>query len=126
ITFTFRRVTAKEFPALKSYGAEFRYTLKLRVASDGPMPKIERIEAFTDSVWEPETVRLEWKKAPGGSIKVEAFKGAVRKVEKTSRRGFRIHLQAAGNADPNTFDRTLLTVRQGKAAFTFAVDDLNQ
>src|SRR5438445_1740561 len=32
--FTFRAVNAKEFPALKDYGAAFRYTLKIRLASD--------------------------------------------------------------------------------------------
>ncbi len=32
----------------------------------------------------------------------------------------------AANPDPNTFDRTLVTVRNGESAFTFAVDDLKQ
>ena len=32
----------------------------------------------------------------------------------------------AVNADPNTFDRTLVTVRNGAVVFTFAVDDLKQ
>ena len=32
----------------------------------------------------------------------------------------------AANPDPNTFDRTLVTVRNGQRVFTFAVDDLKQ
>ena len=53
LAFTFRPLTAKEFPKLKDYPAAFRYTLKLRVVSEAPLPKIERIEAFTDSTLEP-------------------------------------------------------------------------
>ena len=126
IVFTFRPVSAKEFPAVKNYEATFRYTLKLRLTSEEPLPKIERIEAFTDSVWKPETARLEFGKAPGDAIQAEAFNGTVKRVEKVSSNSFRIHLQAASNPDPNTFDRTLVTVRNGKDVFTFGVDDLKQ
>ena len=62
VTFTFRPVNAKEFPKLKDYPAAFRYTLKLRVASDDSLPKIERIEAFTDSALEARAVSLAWQK----------------------------------------------------------------
>src|SRR5437867_3906078 len=126
ISFTFRPVNAKEFPRIKDYAAPFRYTLKIRVASEGPLPKVERFEILTDSVWKQDSARLEWNKAPGDPFKVEAFNGAVQKVEKTSRRRFRLQLQAASNPDPNTFDRTLVTVRSGKEIFTFATDDLKQ
>src|SRR5439155_1339878 len=37
---------------------------------------------------------------------------------------FQIKVKAASNPDPNTFDRTLVTVRAGKSTFTFRVDDL--
>ncbi|MGO8931845.1 MAG: hypothetical protein ACLQU3_33745 [Limisphaerales bacterium] len=40
VTFTFRAVNAKEFPKLEDYPAAFRYTLKLRVVSDAPLPSI--------------------------------------------------------------------------------------
>ena len=58
ITFTFRPVNAKEFPKLQDYPAAFRYTLKLRVAAEAPLPKVERIEAFTDSTLERRTSTL--------------------------------------------------------------------
>ncbi len=124
--FTFRTVNAKEFPALKDYGAAFRYTLKTRLASDQPLPTVERIEAFTDSMWQDYSARLEWAQAPGEPIKVQAFNGRVESVQNISPRSSRIRLLVASNSDPNTFDRTLVTVRQGKDAFTFAMDDLNQ
>src|SRR6266568_1184423 len=127
--FTFRAVNAKEFPALKDYGAAFRYTLKIRLASDQALPKVERIEAFTDSTWKEDSARLEWAQAPGEPIKVQAFNGRVESVQNISPAHARmcgIRLLVASNPDPNTFDRTLATVRQGKDAFTFAMDDLNQ
>ena len=126
VTFTFRPVNAKEYPNLKDYPAAFRYTLKLRVASDAPLPKIERIEAFTDSTLEPRNVNLAWKSAPAGKASFEMFNGALETVEKTSALGSRLKLRVAANTDPNTFDRTLVTVRDGQRVFTFAVDDLKQ
>jgi hypothetical protein len=126
LAFTIRPVNAKEFPNLKDYPAPFRYTLKLRVAADTLLPKIAQIEAFTDSTLEPSIVKLEWQSAPGGIRNFEVFNGVFETAEKTSPRGSRLKLQAAVNPDPNTFDRTLVTVRNGQSVFTFAVDDLKQ
>jgi hypothetical protein len=126
VTFTFRPVNAKEFPDLKDYPAAFRYTLKLRVASEAPLPKIERIEAFTDSMLEPRFVNLAWKSAPAGKANFEVFNGAFETAENTSPLSSRPKLRVAVNPDPNTFDRTLVTVRDGRCVFTFAVDDLKQ
>ena len=126
LTFTFRPVNAKEFPKLKDYPAAFRYTLKLRVGSQAALPKIERIEAFTDSVLEPRVVNLVWKADSAEKARCEAFNGAVEECEETSPRSSRLKLQVTANADPNTLDRTLVTVRKGHDAFTFGVDDLKQ
>ena len=85
VTFTFRPVNAKEFPKLKDYPAAFRYTLKLRVVSEAPLPKIEQIEAFTDSTLEPRSVNLAWKSAPAGKASFEVFNGAFENA-RTARR----------------------------------------
>ncbi len=126
VTFTFRPVNASEFPQVEGYPAAFRYTLKLRVVSDAPLPRMERIEAFTDSALEPRAANLAWKSARADKAGVAVFNGALESVENTSPRMSRLKLQAAANPDPNTYDRTLVTVRNGKAVFTFAVDDLKQ
>src|ERR1019366_101849 len=52
--------------------------------------------------------------------------GVFEAAEKASPRGARLKLRVAVNPDPNTFDRTLVTVRNGQHLFTFAVDDLKQ
>jgi hypothetical protein len=124
LTFSFRPVNAKEFPSLKEYPAEFRYTLKLRVASDTTLPKIKRIEAFTDSTVELRQMRLAWKSPPNRNFKLEAFNGEVKGYESVSPMASLGSLQVTANADPNTFDRTLLTVHNGNDAFTVKIDDL--
>jgi hypothetical protein len=148
VTFTFRPVNAKEFPDLKNYPATFRYTLKVRVASDQPLPAIEKIEAFTDSTLAPRAVRLAFAQPPAGKgsapawrapvgapptgselqafgLRITAFNGRLDSIEPLASDRFRLRLQAVVNPDPNTFDRTLVTVRRGTDVFTFKVDDLD-
>jgi hypothetical protein len=126
VAFTFRPVNAKEFPKLKDYPAPFRYTLKVRVVSDSALPAVDRIEAFTDSRVESDVVRLTWAKRPARSLKAEAFNGVVDDLSTLSPQKVRVRFKVAVNPDPNTFDRTLITVRNREEVFTFRVDDLAQ
>jgi hypothetical protein len=124
LVFTFRPVNAKEFPKLGDYRATFRYTLKIRLTSDAPLPQIAHLETFTDSVWAGRSARLAWKTPVENAPACEAFNGRVLKVAPLNPTATRLDLQVAANPDPNTFDRTLVTVRHGQAVFTFKVDDL--
>ncbi len=124
VIFTFRPVNAREFPDLDDYPAKFRFTLKIRVTSEEPLPAVEPIEAYTDSVWAQRSVRLVFKQPPQGDVQIEAFNGFVKKVQKVSPYSLHADLWVASNPDPNTFDRTLITVRWGSEAFTFKPDDL--
>ena len=125
VTFTFRAVNAKEFPKLKDYPATFRYTLKVRLASSAKLPKVETLEAFTDSTLEPATFRLAW--GPGPQVGVtEVFNGRLIKAESVTPQGGRFRIEATANPDPNTFDRTLVTLSRGTNTFTFRFDDLAQ
>ena len=125
LVFTFNPVNAKEFPKLKEYPAEFRFTLKIRVVSDAPLPKIERIEALTDSTLETRSATLAWNSTPAAVLVVTAFNGAINQNQSDARQT-RIRADCTVNPDPNTFDRTLITIRNGKDVFTFATDDLKQ
>ncbi|MBI5386528.1 MAG: hypothetical protein HZA90_17805 [Verrucomicrobia bacterium] len=125
LTFTFRPVNAKEFPKVENYPATFRYTLKVRVASDAPRPAVSKIEAFTDSTLEPRAARLAWAKPlPVFDWRTDVFNGELESVEKVTDSVHRVRLRAVVNADPNTFDRTLVTLRRGEQVFTFKFDDL--
>ena len=126
VVFSFRPVSAKEFPAVKDYEAAFRYTLKIRVTSSAAIPKIERLEAFTDSLWTNASARLVWEKPPREQLMFEAFNGTVEVVKWVSKKNSLLQLRTVTNPDPNTFDRTLVTLRNGKDAFTFSVDDLSE
>lgn len=123
VTFTFRPVNQKEFPKTRDYPATFRYTLKLRITSDDPLPPIDRIQAFTDSTTESRPVRLAWQTAPDPAPDFEVFNGRLESIQTTGPLS-RLRVLTTVNQDPNTFDRTLVTVRWGTAAFTFKVDDL--
>lgn len=125
IFFAFNPVNAKEFPKAKDYPAEFRYTLKIRVVSDAPLPKIERIEVLTDSRTESRNFILAWSHAPAAAPQVTAFNGAIG-ASQTDARQTRIRAECSVNPDPNTFDRTLITIGNGQQVFTFAPDDLKQ
>jgi hypothetical protein len=122
-TFTFRPVNAKEAPKLKDYPAPFRYTLKLRVVPVDTMPQIERIEAFTDSTVEDRFAAVSF--SANETATFSAFNGAVTEVRKTNGR-HELTVSSAANRDPNTFDRTLVTVSNARVHFTFAIDDLEQ
>lgn len=124
-TFTFKPVNAKEFPKVQDYPAPFRYTLKIRVAADGALPAFESIQAFTDSQTAERTVRLAWEKADSETPTLAVFNGAVEGIDKVAPGVFQARLRVVANPDPNTFDKTLVTVRSGDAVFTFKVDDLS-
>ena len=87
-TFTFRPVNAKEFPKVREYPATFRYTLKIRIVSDELIPKIERIQAFTDSVLEGRAVRIVWEKGtmrpPKLKFSTASWKGWMDRPRKAS------------------------------------------
>jgi hypothetical protein len=123
--FTFRPINAVEFPKVKDYAADFRYTLKLRVKADAALPRIERIEAFTGSQWKQSAVRLEWEKPPATVPTFEPFNARITSTKQPNSHSLDLNLGVVANADPNTFDRSLMTVRCGKSVFTFAVDDLD-
>ena len=125
LAFTFRPVSAREFPKVKNYPAPFRYTLKVRVTAPEALPAVEKIEAFTDSVWAARTVGLAWDKPPHDKVELEAFNGHVESLETLSPQRQRVRVRVAANPDPNTFDRTLVTVLTGSNVFTFKADDLD-
>ena len=124
LVFSFRPVNAKEFPSLKGYPAAFRYTLKLRVRCEPGAPGVKSLRAFTDSTYAERTVRLAWKDRPSAEMKLEAFNGSVITCKTVSTNEQELVVNTAVNPDPNTFDRTLVTVREGTNVFTFRMDDV--
>jgi len=124
----------------------FRRTLKLRLAGEH-MPAIAQIAVYTSSEWRETEVVIEW----GGISSheqvwdghLEAFNGHVLRVEAERGRvevdadgmwhaapgvapaGVRARIRYAYNADSNSFDQTIITMRaSGETSFSVAVNDL--
>lgn len=124
VTFKFNPVNLKEFPDIKDYPADFRYTLKVRITSEEKIPKIEKISAYTDSTLQPRALNIVFNEKPDSTPHFEAFNGYVRKIEKLQDTTYRLQTEIVVNSDPNTFDRTLITVIAGNKTVTFKPDDL--
>ena len=124
IRFTFRPINAHEYPDLKDYASTGRFTLKIRIVCDQPLPEILRIGAMTDSTIEDRSIRIAWEHPRTSNFQAEAFNGQILSFNAAGRRSTTLRVQTTINNDPNTFDRTHVTLRNGSNLFTFKVDDL--
>jgi hypothetical protein len=148
-TFTFNPINAREFPNLRDFTVTYRTTLKLRLTSDSPLPKIAAVEAYTDSVARSADVAIEWggtaKKSQTWDGSISVFNGALENLlplnpssavkifgkgmvwqSKVAGRtdGVRTRIQYAEVKGFNSFDETLVTVRAKHATFSFAMADV--
>ncbi len=122
--FTFEPINAHEYPGLTNYSSTGRVTLKIRIVGDQLFPKILRIHALTDSTLAERDVRVVWEKSPISNVQAFAFNGAVLSLA-TTERTTSLRVRSVVNSDVNTFDRTMVTLRNGGDEFTFSVDDLS-
>ncbi len=134
-TFTFRHVNLNEFPNLKDFKAEYRTTMRLRLLFDGPAPKVEKLEAYTDSVWRQIGVAIKWQKADtANSARLEAFNGWAAPASSATADGLKVPADQPGqklafvwfaeSPNVNGFDRTVVTVRTPDQSFSFNPADV--
>jgi lysophospholipase L1-like esterase len=125
VQFRFRPINEHEFPNLKDYASTGRYTLKIRVTGDQPLPKILGIHALTDSTLADRSVRIAWASGSRHSnFHATAFNGEILSVTNNGTLSTALKVRTVVNNDPNTFDRTLVTLSNGTNTFTFKMDDL--
>jgi hypothetical protein len=155
--FTFQPLNRSEFPQYGDFPAEFRRTLKLRLSFPGQGAQVQSVSAQTDSTWREATVALLWSRSTGmdGTVersgRLEAFNGQVLAVKPLNgctqvdddggwqsrldgaetETGVAVTLRHAYNEDPNSFDRTILTLRSsgfpgGLPGVSFLVDEVLQ
>lgn len=147
--FTFP-TTREVDPNVSGDGVAYRKTLKLRLTSDTPSPKPAQLQALTDAVCRPLTVRIQWGAPAHPDIqavtgpaegRLEVFNGAVVAVRALPevRSGFAIQGAAwHGPADQggieadllyavdpldDRYDRTVVTVFLAGRPFSFAADE---
>ncbi|MHB0856259.1 MAG: hypothetical protein ACYC5M_01650 [Anaerolineae bacterium] len=145
-TFTFRPLDRVEFPAENDFAVTFRRTLKLRLHLAETGAAIADVKTFTDSEWRQAELTIEWK-SPSGECApwdgcLEAYGGQVSAVTPLSPAtnvlasgawqssvqgdetgGVHATVSYAANEDPNSYDRTVLTLRSGERTFSFFVDE---
>jgi len=122
-TLVFRPIHQKEFPDLSEFPATYRTTLQIHLVADGPLPPVHTIAAYTDSTWEQQTVTLLWQTQPRRAPCFCVFNGHLETVRQIAPSIWTVTLWRARNADPNTFDKTLLTA-EADDTFTVLLDDL--
>lgn len=126
--FTFNPLNTKEFRKLKDFPATYRSTFKVRLVGQTALPAITKLEAYTDSTWQPLTFEIE----PGGpkkpslsGRKLEVFNGLVASTEPLAGgAGLRATILYAKPKGYNSFDETVVTLRGKEATFSFAAADL--
>lgn len=122
--FAFSPLDAREFPGLSDFSVRYRTTLKMRAVSNNPLPRILTFKAYTDSVWSHRIASLVWAHPPQGDPQFEVFNGEVIDARAQSPTRWWLTLACAQNPDPNTQDRTLLTV-VADDVLTVRMDDLD-
>jgi len=114
---TFQPLNRREFPDLGGFPATYRFTLQIRLLLPAKAPPLRDIAVYTASVWQEDEVRLVFRH-PASSPSIEVFNGYL-KDQRLDVHGLHLSLLTASNPDPNTFDRTLVTVRWDRRQFTF-------
>jgi hypothetical protein len=143
--FTFAATGRREFKDLGEPGVGYRKTLKIRLVCDRPMPRPLRLQALTDAVCRPLTVRIVWDAPAVPSLRsagdqrgrLEAFNGAVLAVrplggcDVTVDRnmgwrspagkpgGIEADLLIASDPTDEQYDHTIVTVRTEQHPYSF-------
>ncbi len=124
LIFSFKPLNEREFPDLKEFPATYRTTYQIRFVSDSaPIPPIAVIHTFTDSVWVRKDVTCLLSKRPTRSVHFNVFNGYLAQYEEKTVTRYFLSLWCSANSDPNSFDKTLLTI-QGDDTVTVLIDDL--
>jgi len=126
-TFTFRPLNEREFPEMPDFPATYRTTLRLRVVSDTTdvASHLETLQALTDSTYERAVVTVLWQKEPKTRPLFSAFNGSIESVWAASATRYVVTALATRNPDPNSYDKTLLTVSADET-FTVLLADVEE
>jgi len=147
--YTFNPINFKEFTDIEDFDAIYRRTLKIRLLFDGERPEVERLEAYSDSVWKETEIKIGWggKFAAqdwrgslsvynGELLGVEPLSGSIKvngknEIEGGEKKGsIKANVRFAYNEDVNSFDKTIVTLRANTRSastvegFSFLIDEI--
>jgi hypothetical protein len=124
--YTFNPVNAQEFPDITDFDAVYRRTLKIRFLFEDKNPEIKFIKVYSDSIWKEAEINIEWgngfaEKSWQGNIQV--YNGELPKTQ-SNPNIIKAKVRYTYNEDVNSFDKTIITLRNGQKSFSFLVDDV--
>lgn len=124
--YTFNPINASEFPDISDFDAIYRKTLKLRLLFEDHKPEIKSIKTYTDSVWRETEVKIEWGvdfADKNWLASIAVFNGELLEA-KNSPGNIKAKIKYTCNEDANSFDKTIVTLRNSSKSFSFLMDDL--
>lgn len=128
IVFRFEPLSEKENPNAKrrpGWTPRFRRALKVRLRFSTPKPPVvTSLRVYGQSRWNARDVVIEsgCEGKPAAAITVTAYNGRILRTTANGKRTL-LHVLYTEH-DPDSNDRTILTVRSGQFQFGIAVDDL--
>ncbi len=145
MSFSFPSTADSDFPDAGEHGVAYRKTIKLRVVSSKPLPKMT-LRAITDAKTVPLTVRIQWGEPAAEDIEaadhhrgtLEIYNGhlqAIRPLDDAAEvtgktfnapmnSGIEADLTLAADPINTRYDDTVVTVRDGVHPFSFRADDI--
>ena len=142
VIYNFNPVNAKEFTKVAS-DVVYRRSLKIRLLFEDKAPDIQQVEVYTNSMWKETEVKIEWVNNSaeenwqghfeiynGELENIEALTGNVTVGEKfniscNGKPGsVKLRLRYTYNENPNSSDRTIVTMRSTSRNFSFLVNEV--
>ncbi|MCE5226437.1 MAG: hypothetical protein LLG05_11355 [Porphyromonadaceae bacterium] len=143
VIYTFNAINAKEFPD-ENFDAVYRRSLKTRILFENNSVDIQEIEVYSNSEWKETDVKIEWGNdaaAKNWKGHFEIYNGELENIEALADNvtvedqfNFRCDDKSASvklrlrytndKDDPDSSDRTIVTLRSTGNSFSFSVDDV--
>ena len=126
--FTFNASDQKEYPDLTGIGVTYRPTLKIRIVLSEPLPGVEALRVYTDSIWRESQFAVKFEGRRECSDPIEVYNGRLlnrRAAVEGEACVLRLNVEYAFNPEDLEADRTIVTVRSAHP-FSFAVDEVEE
>ena len=149
-TFTFAPITDREISNIQGPGVSYRKTLWVRLFSGRPLPRLDAMCVYTESLPRPLSVLIQFGRPANPAMKtrgpdvcrLEVYNGRLLNVRSPAGSAITVNedsgwtLPATGEgavqadllaaADPADarYDRTVVTIRSGHRSFSFAAEEV--
>jgi len=123
---TFNPINAVEFNDIGDFDADYRRTLKLKILFDGKRPETDAVEVYSDSLWKETEFRIEWGNAFADKDwhgQISVYNGELIDAQQIAG-CIKAKIRFMYNEDVNSYDKTIITIRNNAKSFSFLVDEV--